>query len=326
MIGAVSGIVTMSLFLIVTVLIFQVMDIAWNTQVNAHKDFIRRLEERQATAIDVEATSDTSADCLTYTATVANTGETVVTDFTEMDILVQYIDSGDSQVVSRLVYTTDWTVSMSPDDRDPNAWNPDETATITFTLASAATGSTRGTVVVVTPQGIVDSSYFTCVCEVGNTGYTNAAAQAADTGGNNDGFEVNPTNAFSNESGFAENINGDGDRHRFYNYGLSVKNSCGINGIEVRLDWWLDSLGGNNRMDVELSWDGGTSWTAAKTDPVESTEEHTAILGGASDTWGRTWSGSEFNDSNFRLRVTSHGAGGRDHFLDWVPVKVYYAP
>ena len=137
---------------------------------------------------------------------------------------------------------------------------------------------------------------------------------------------MNPTNAFSDDAAFAENINGDGDRHRFYNYGFSIKSSCDISGIEVRLDWWLDSLGGSSSMDVELSWDGGTSWTAAKSDPVESTSEHTAVLGGASDTWGRTWAVSDFDDSNFRLRVASQGVGGRNYFLDWVPVKVYYAP
>ena len=158
--GAVSGAAAMAMFMLVTVLVFQVMDIVWNTQVFGHQEFTRRLEERQATAVDLESTSDTATDCLTYTATVANTGETVVTDFTEMDIFVQYTDSGDSQVVSRLVYTTDWTVSMSPDDRDPNAWNPDETATITFSVISELQSGSKGTIIVVTPLGIVDSAYF----------------------------------------------------------------------------------------------------------------------------------------------------------------------
>ena len=85
-----------AMFMLVTVLVFQIMDIVWNTQVHGHQDFTRRLEERQATAVELEATSDTTTDCLTYTATVANNGETVVTDFTEMDILVQYTDSGDN--------------------------------------------------------------------------------------------------------------------------------------------------------------------------------------------------------------------------------------
>ena len=93
--GALSGIIgmsmsmSMSVFMLVTVLVFQIMDIVWNTQVYGHQEFTQRIEERQATAIDVESTSDTTTDCLTYTATVANTGDTVVTYCTEMDILVQ---------------------------------------------------------------------------------------------------------------------------------------------------------------------------------------------------------------------------------------------
>tara|TARA_Y100000758_G_C15865963_1_gene354851 strand:+ start:372 stop:653 length:282 start_codon:yes stop_codon:yes gene_type:complete len=90
---AVSGLVAIAIFMLVTVLVFQVLDIAWNTQVDAHQDFARRLEDRQSKDIDVESPVDTTADCITYTATVTNNGDTVVTDFTEMDLLVQYTDS-----------------------------------------------------------------------------------------------------------------------------------------------------------------------------------------------------------------------------------------
>ena len=324
--GALSSVIAMSMLMLVTVLVFQIMDIVWNTQVYGHQEFTRRIEERQATAVDVESTTDTTTDCLSYTATVANTGDTIVTDFTEMDILVQYTDSGENQVASRLVYTSNWTISMSPDSRDPNAWNPDETATITFTLLLALKDNTRGTVVVVTPQGVVDSSYFSCICAVSDTGYLSPTAQAADTGGDGDGFESDPTNAFADDASSATNVGGDGDQHRFYDYGISLKSSFDISGIEVRLDWWLSALGGGNSIDVELSWDGGTSWTAAKTDAVESTSERSAILGGSSDTWGRTWSVAELSDSNFRARATTNGSGGLTYYLDWAPVKVYYAP
>jgi energy-converting hydrogenase Eha subunit H len=89
---AVSGLIDMAMFMLVTVLVFHVLDIAWNTQVGAHEDFTRRLEDRHSADVDVEATTDTT--------TVANNGDTVVPDFTEMDLLVQYTDSGDTEVVS----------------------------------------------------------------------------------------------------------------------------------------------------------------------------------------------------------------------------------
>ncbi len=100
----------------------------------------------------------------------------------------------------------------------------------------------------------------------------------------------------------------------------------------MRLDWWLDAVNGNNKIAVDLSWDGGTSWTTAQSDSQEPTLETTIILGGSADAWGRVWSIGELSDANFRVRVTTACSGNasncspRDYFLDWVPVQVTYTP
>ena len=39
-------------------------------------------------------------------------------------------------------------------------------------------------------------------------------------------------------------------------------------------------MSGASSMSVELSWDGGSTWTAAYTDTAESRTEHTGVLGG----------------------------------------------
>jgi hypothetical protein len=164
-------------------------------------------------------------------------------------------------------------------------------------------------------------------CTTGNTGFRNPAAQTADTGGDGNGFELSPANAFTDGAGFASNIDGAGDQHRYYNYGLGgvIPVGATILGIEVRLDWWLDSTKDTNSMSVELSWDGGVTWTAAKTDTQETRTEHTVVLGSASDTWGRTWTAVDLSDASFRVRVRSNSASAsRDFFLDWVPVQVTY--
>ncbi len=174
---------------------------------------------------------------------------------------------------------------------------------------------------------VTDNAFTTAACWSGDTSFLSPTAEAADTGGDGDGFELIPTGAFADGGGYATNENGPGDRHRYYDYGFSVSSGCDIVGIEVRLDWWLDDTIGTNSMGVELSWDGGTSWTAAKTDSQETTGEHTVMLGGAADTWGRSWAVSELGDANFRARLTSNSdIGFRDFLLDWVAVKVYYAP
>jgi len=174
---------------------------------------------------------------------------------------------------------------------------------------------------------VPDNTFTTASCFGGDTGFTDPTATATDTGGDGDGFELNPINAFSDGGGYATNENGAGDRQRYYNYGFSISSSCAIEGIEVRLDWWLDDTIGTNSMDAELSWDGGTSWTTAKTDTQETTSEHSVVLGGPADTWGRSWSTAELGDANFRVRLTSNSTSDfRDFYLDWVPVRVYYAP
>jgi len=320
--------VVMSIFLLMTSVIFLFLISSWTDQSLNTAEVLNQQRARLESEISVKSTAQSDPEsCAIYTAQVENTGEVNIKDFREMDVLVEYTNTSNSKVASRLAHATTWSVaSIAPDTSDPGAWNPGEVVTINFTLPSAMNASETGTILVVTPLALSDSKYFTCTCIAGSTTFADPTAEAADTGGDNDGYELNPVNAFADGGSFASNINGDGDRHRFYDYGYSINNACTISGIEVRLDWWIDSTGGNNSMDVELSWDGGSSWTAAKTDPDETTTEHTVILGSSTDTWGRTWSVSDFTNANFRVRVTMNGVGGRNYFLDWIPVNVHYAP
>lgn len=162
----------------------------------------------------------------------------------------------------------------------------------------------------------------------GNTGFLSPTAQLADSGGDGDGFELTPQGAFADGgTPKARNRNGPGDRHRWHGYGVAVPAGCAVLGIEVRADWRLDSKQGVNALAVELSSDGGASWTAAKIDPIETTAEHTVVLGGAADTWGRSWSAADVADPGFRVRVTAiSDKPARDWFVDWIPVRVTWGP
>ncbi|MCH8920266.1 MAG: DNRLRE domain-containing protein [Chloroflexi bacterium] len=204
-----------------------------------------------------------------------------------------------------------------------HAWSVSDLSSTNFRvrLTSNSTSTTRDFFVDWVPVNV----YFGPTPS--DTGYLSPSAEAADTGGDGDGFELNPTNAFADDAAFASSMDNSVDRHRFYNYGASIPAGSTISGIEVRLDWWMDDILGTNSMDVELSWDGGTSWTSAKIGASETTTEQTFSLGGPADTWARTWTDSEFSDANFRVRLTSNSSSGfRDFFLDWVAVRVYYTP
>ncbi len=79
---------------------------------------------------------------------------------------------------------------------------------------------------------------------------------------------------------------------------------------------------------MQLSWDGGTPWTAARQTATLTTAEATYVLGGAADTWGRAWTATNLSNTNFRVRVldvaSGSGATSRDFSLDWVAVRVSY--
>jgi hypothetical protein len=174
----------------------------------------------------------------------------------------------------------------------------------------------------------------------GDTGWKSPTANAAAPGGDNNGFQTNPTYAYGNDSSRAEDPNsgsdtttgcGDAgkDRHNFYNYGISVPVTNTVVGISVRLDAWISSTTSTNtrRMCVQLSWDGGVTWTAAKQTNNLGSSQQTFNLGGSADTWGHTWTASELTNANFRVRVTDVAdRTDRTFYLDWAAVRVYHAP
>ncbi len=172
-----------------------------------------------------------------------------------------------------------------------------------------------------------------------STGYLSPSAQAAQTSsaGDNNGYQTSPTNAFANDGAVATDLNSGTnkntsctntgkDKHLFYDYNFSFAASA-IQGIEVRLDARADANGGAPRLCVEISWNGGVSWTTFKNTSNLTTSEATYILGGAADTWGRTWAAGDFSNTNFRIRVTDVSSNAnRDFFLDYIAVNVTYQP
>ena len=118
-------------------------------------------EERLATVISITSTG--TSDCK-YTTALRNRSRGVsFGDFSEIDFLVSYdLTTGDS--TRRLAYTSEWTVSsITGDNTNPNVWDPEETATFSFSLAPEPKVGTKGTIAVAVPGGISDSAYFDVV-------------------------------------------------------------------------------------------------------------------------------------------------------------------
>jgi hypothetical protein len=176
----------------------------------------------------------------------------------------------------------------------------------------------------------------TATASSGNTGFLPPSANAAAAGGDGDGFEMVPANGYAADNSYARDINSgtdtstactaaSKDKHLYYNYNFSIPGAPTIDGIEVQLDARTDGTTGAPAICVQLSWDGGATWTTAKTTATLGTTEATYIVGGAADTWGRTWSVSNFSNSNFRVRLISVGASTtRDFAIDYIAVRVHY--
>jgi hypothetical protein len=171
-----------------------------------------------------------------------------------------------------------------------------------------------------------------------NTGLLSSTANAAVTSGagDNNGYQSSPANAHGDGGGLAVDTNSGSnrntsctnsgkDKHDFRDYGISVPGGATISGIEVRLDARADATSGSPRICVQLSWDGGASWTSALQTGTLTTGEASYTLGGASSTWGRTWSSGELSNANFRVRVINVASNtSRDFSLDWLAVRVTY--
>jgi len=173
-----------------------------------------------------------------------------------------------------------------------------------------------------------------------NTGLLSPSANAPVTtgSGDNNGYEGSPANAYGNDASVAvDTDSGTGtqtsctsnrkDRHTYYNYNISVPGGATINGIEVRLDGKADSVTGAPKFCVQISWDGGVSWTTALSSATLTTTEATYVLGGPTNTWGRAWATGELTNANFRIRIVNVASNtARDFTLDYIAVNVYYTP
>lgn len=173
-----------------------------------------------------------------------------------------------------------------------------------------------------------------------STGYLAPSGQAAQTSsaGDNNGYQTSPANALNDNSVFAVDTNSGSnnntsctnngkDKHHFFNYNINLPPTAVIQGIQVRLDARADATAGAPKICVQISWNGGSSWSTAKQTPTLTTSETTYIVGGTADTWGRAWAVSNFSNTNFRIRVIDVASNSsRDFSLDYIAVNVTYQP
>lgn len=133
-------------------------------------------------------------------------------------------------------------------------------------------------------------------------------AYAADTGfqsptGCASGSWGNPNNATASDNAYATSNGNNQALVCSFNLPALPAGSV-ITGIEVRIEGYA---AGTREADVDLSWNGGATYTGVDPNTNFTGTESVFTLGAANDTWGRTWANTEFTAANFRVRLTDPG-------------------
>ena len=231
------------------------------------------------------------------------------------------------------------TSTNTPTPTTTNTSTPTSTSTSTPTSTNTPTPTTTNTPTPTSTNTATPTATNTPLPSA-STGFLPPSANAAVTSkaGDNNGYETSPANAYTNDTLVATDLNSGSntnascinngkDKHLYYNYDFNFTGTPAITGLELRLDARTDSTSGAPRICVQLSWDGGVTWTTARQTSTLTTTEATYLLGSTSDTWGRTWSSGNFSNANFRVRVINVASNtSRDFYLDYIAVNVTYRP
>ena len=156
-----------------------------------------------------------------------------------------------------------------------------------------------------------------------NTGFLNPTLSASASG-----FTAltNPNNAFADDANNATGtfVSGTTLGEQYFGYGASIPAGAVLQGIEVRVDYWMTNSAGTNTLTVDLSTDGSTWTGVTDQDTSEPTTQATFIAGSTTELWGRTWTAADLSNLRVRVRMATTSSTSRTFNLDWVSVRLTY--
>jgi hypothetical protein len=134
----------------------------------------------------------------------------------------------------------------------------------------------------------------------------------------------NPANAYADDGAVATAPGVLGSHAEDW-AGFRADVSGAITGIEVRLNLPGVNLNLLTNLSVDLSWDGGKTYSNVKCGGASLLTLGSSLYGcgGATALWGHAWTPSEVNDPNLRVRVTFSGLLGLS--MDSLSVKIHHA-
>jgi hypothetical protein len=138
---------------------------------------------------------------------------------------------------------------------------------------------------------------------------------------------VNPANAYASDDIYAS-MSGTRKSQAWSGFDFSLPANSYLDGIEVSIEKSASYTLSNSSLAVELSWDGGNTYTrTGQSVSFRNGADDTQTFGSRTDTWGRSWSHDELDPANFRVRLTGTVPGdsnSRYVYVDQIQVRVYY--
>jgi hypothetical protein len=162
-----------------------------------------------------------------------------------------------------------------------------------------------------------------------NTGARTATTSPTDQWTSTPSGGTSRVNSLSSVNGQYATTNLSGRIETLGSFGFSFPASPTITGITVGMVASQVGAAGCS-VNVDLSWNNGTSWTTGAGTGVKTVTPTTTdtpyVLGGANDLWNRvTWTTGELGNANFLVRLTSTVGGTCTSIkIDQLTVQVDY--
>ena len=163
---SVAGVLIFGVLIVAVVLLAQAIVVSNAVMGSAIKESASAAGERARTELSFDTST---SDGTTLTVDVDNAGNTSISDYNEMDLIVEYPETGTlTMQYQRLAYVAaspgagEWTdTSRTPDQFQPGTWDSGETLRITAIVSPVQASGTTGTVAVASPNGVAATGTFT---------------------------------------------------------------------------------------------------------------------------------------------------------------------
>ncbi len=133
-------------------------------------------------------------------------------------------------------------------------------------------------------------------------------------------------NIYASDDNFADCYGSSNNHVDIHDFNLPDLTGLTILGIEMEIQGEKKAIGDGANVHVALMWNGRASSTTEKVFQFTTVHPDPTpyySLGGSSDTWGRTWDGTDFTNTNFGVHIytSSHSQELR---FDHLQIKIYY--